>query len=228
MHRWIILSLALVSACVACHSPPDNAPPTPSREAAAAADIEAKTVALVNVNDLGEGHAYCSAVWVGNDAILTAAHCVEGVNIGQGVSYLTRGDLDANAGDEIQAARLAVLFALDEVNDLALLRAPLSPAHGVARVADQGPYMGERVQGIGHPFSLWYTYATGVVSALRKLDETWMVQTTTPTSPGNSGGGLFDEGGRLLGICHAQFSRGQNLNLYVHVQYVRAFLQAHT
>jgi S1-C subfamily serine protease len=57
------------------------------------------------------------------------------------------------------------------------------------------------------------------------MDLLW-VQAAVPISPGNSGGGLFDEDGNLIGIAHATFAspRAQMLNIFVHRDYIRAFL----
>ena len=58
------------------------------------------------------------------------------------------------------------------------------------------------------------TVTDGIVSAVRQsraegLQTTWAIQTNTPISPGNSGGGLFNERGELIGIVNAK-SSGQN------------------
>jgi hypothetical protein len=37
--------------------------------------------------------------------------------------------------------------------------------------------------------------------------------------------GLFDERGYLIGLGHGAFPRGQNLNLFVHAQYIDALLR---
>ena len=58
------------------------------------------------------------------------------------------------------------------------------------------------------------TVTDGIVSAVRQsraegYQSTWAIQTNTPISPGNSGGGLFNERGELIGIVNAK-SSGQN------------------
>jgi S1-C subfamily serine protease len=53
----------------------------------------------------------------------------------------------------------------------------------------------------------------------------WWIQATAPISPGNSGGGLFDAEGDLVGVCsRAAGGRAQALNFWVHVMYVQALL----
>lgn len=222
--KHLLALFALVLLSFGC-SRPSQTPHTN-----ASADVEQKTVALVQAED-NEARAFCSGVWVGEDEILTAAHCVSDQEIGDAIDYVTRGDLSANDGDELETLRIAKLDARDEDRDLALLRVKFAPAHPIPRVASTVT-VGQPTQTMGHPLGLWWSYSTGSVSALRFGTfilpiPAWWVQTTAPISPGNSGGGLFDADGNLLGICHGSATRGQNLNLYVHADYVRAFLAAH-
>ena len=62
----------------------------------------------------------------------------------------------------------------------------------------------EAVFAIGNPVGLGWSYGKGVVSAIRKQSHASgslrMIQTQTPLNPGNSGGGLYDEHGNLVGI----------------------------
>lgn len=71
---------------------------------------------------------------------------------------------------------------------------------------------GESVYAIGAPEGLELTFSQGVISALRETDGVHMVQTSAPTSPGSSGGGLFDAEGNLVGITTFQLQEGQSLN----------------
>ena len=126
--------------------------------------------------------------------------------------------------------RSAVLYARDTDHDLALLHALFTPPmHLTAKVTPEGPSPGDFAQSMGHPKGLMWSYSTGVVSAVRPLnvldrDLTW-VQSTTPISGGNSGGGLFNAQGYLIGLCHASVTSGQNLNFFIHPAYIRAFLK---
>jgi len=65
-------------------------------------------------------------------------------------------------------------------------------------------HIGEDVFAIGNPQNLSWTYTKGNVSSIRekKLGATTVeiIQTQTPINKGNSGGGLYDMDGRLIGI----------------------------
>jgi S1-C subfamily serine protease len=191
--------------------------------------LEHKTVALV---DPGASRPYCTGVWVAPDFILTANHCTRDKDFADTVTYATRADVQPGAeGEEIVGMKVGVLVARDEAHDLALVWDKGAPAHAVAGVAE--PMVGQRVETMGSPLGLWWSYSQGQISAIRfkafgEGDAMWWVQATAPISPGNSGGGLFDENGDLVGLCAATIRSGQNLNLFVHPRYIRAFIDNST
>jgi len=216
-----------------------QSPQSPSTEVSVGA-LTAKTVALVTDDLSGNTRAYCSGVWASEDAILTANHCTEDAFPGDAFYYVVpqdvaaafqRNECDAAcpALDEPQG-RKAILVARDEAHDLALLHVIGSaPVHGVAKVTPEGPYVGEFAQSMGHPKGLWWSYSSGVISSIRQLDVLgrnlkW-VQSTAPISGGNSGGGLYNAQGFLIGLCHATINSGQNLNFFIHPDYIRPFLR---
>ena len=84
---------------------------------------------------------------------------------------------------------------------------------------------GSFAQAMGHPMGLWFSYSSGDVAAVRTTTAglespiTW-IQATVPISPGNSGGGLFNAQGDLIGIAsRARTGRAQLLNLFVPIEY---------
>jgi serine protease Do len=61
----------------------------------------------------------------------------------------------------------------------------------------------------------------GLVSALRGPDgKDPIIQTTAPISQGSSGGGLFNEDGKLVGITTLQARSGQNLNFAIPAEWI--------
>jgi S1-C subfamily serine protease len=87
--------------------------------------------------------------------------------------------------------------------------------------------VGEAVLVIGNPLGLEHTLSTGVVSARRLYRDKRWVQITAPLSPGNSGGPVFDQKGSTIGVATAVVGPGfgQNLNLAVPIDQVRAMLK---
>ncbi|MGK2913726.1 MAG: trypsin-like peptidase domain-containing protein, partial [Porticoccaceae bacterium] len=88
--------------------------------------------------------------------------------------------------------------------------------------------VGQRVYAIGAPEGLELTLSEGIVSSLREVTGGRYIQTTAPISPGSSGGGLFDEDGRLLGLPTFYLAEGQQLNFAVPVEWVRELPGRHT
>jgi len=111
----------------------------------------------------------------------------------------------------------ATLVAGEVKADRCLLKTdgpPLVPITGVRAFKDL--VVGERVFAVGTPVGLDHTLTQGLISGLRNFDGRNLVQTDTPLSPGNSGGGLFDESGNLVGITTLASRAGiQNLNFAI-------------
>jgi hypothetical protein len=84
--------------------------------------------------------------------------------------------------------------------------------------------VGDRVVAIGAPLGLESTVSEGIVSALRNAGGTQIIQTTASISPGSSGGPLFDEYGKVIGLTTAQMRDGQNLNFVIAIRHVSDLL----
>jgi S1-C subfamily serine protease len=154
---------------------------------------------------LGQG----SAVVIGKNSVLTNCHVVlksRRILIGHdNVSYEAR------------------LQHADPLRDMCQLTVP-NLAAPVAELANSDQLaVGQRVYALGSPKGMELTLSDGLVSALRKdpNDKLMLIQTTAPISPGSSGGGLFDEEGRLIGLTTMQLKEGQNLNFAVPINWLR-------
>lgn len=66
--------------------------------------------------------------------------------------------------------------------------------------------VGEQVYAIGSPWSLEESLSEGLLSGLRPKGEYCYIQTTAQILPGSSGGGLFDQNGKLIGITSVNIS----------------------
>jgi serine protease Do len=159
----------------------------------------APSVARIQVMDVS-GHviALGSGVVIDKAVVLTNCHVAK-----RGVK------LTVKVGDAVMPATIQLA---DEEFDLCRLTVPglVAPAVAIGSVASLRT--GQRVYAIGAPAGLELTISEGIVSALRKVDEGTVIQTTAPISPGSSGGGLFDASGAMVGIVTFQHRFGQNLN----------------
>ncbi|NHQ60368.1 tetratricopeptide repeat protein [Chlorobium sp. BLA1] len=80
--------------------------------------------------------------------------------------------------------------------------------------------VGSKVYAIGAPQGLELTFSDGIISGLRTVDKGHYIQSTAPISLGSSGGGLFDENARLIGLPTYFFKQGQQLNFALPVEWV--------
>ena len=113
-----------------------------------------------------------------------------------------------------KAKYAAVLIAGNEAFDFCVLKVAglRADVATVGPLTEVGP--GQRVYSLGSPRGFELTFADGLVSALRTKPgiPLKVIQMTAPISPGSSGGGLFDQYGRLIGITTFYRAESQNLN----------------
>lgn len=81
--------------------------------------------------------------------------------------------------------------------------------------------IGEPVFAIGSPLQFANTITQGITSGKRTLNGVELLQFSAAISPGSSGGGLFDETGRLIGLTTFKVRGGENLNFAVSGEYLR-------
>jgi serine protease Do len=88
----------------------------------------------------------------------------------------------------------------DVQHDLCLVRIPGLPVRPAEVATSKGLHVGDKVFAVGFNGGRRLTYEEGEVSELYPLDGGMVIRTTAAFSQGASGGGLFDEQGRLVGI----------------------------
>jgi tetratricopeptide (TPR) repeat protein len=113
-----------------------------------------------------------------------------------------------------------VIKEQDTERDLCVLSVQDLRAPAVSFRSSETLRVGERVYAIGAPLGLELTLSEGLISSLRKTDDGVIIQTSAATSPGSSGGGLFDQDGYLVGITTFQKAKGQNLNFAVPAEWI--------
>lgn len=175
-----------------------------------------ETVALVKI-DGEDTHTYCTGVWVSEKQILTARHCVESTF----VFYKNFEDA---------TPRLGSVVDLEENDDLALIEAIGTnlPKHPYAPVSNEA-WSGEHVNIVGHTIGMTWSYVEGVVSATRNdiMTESLRLtlQISSPAWFGNSGGGAFDDEGRLVGICSFVSRKAPLMTFFTHPTAINSFLE---
>lgn len=113
----------------------------------------------------------------------------------------------------------ATLLGADEKTDLAVLRIETDAALPAVAWGDSDKTrVGDWVLAVGNPFGLGGTATVGIVSARGRdigagpYDD--FIQVDAPINSGNSGGPLFDQDGRVIGVNTAIFSpNGGNVGI---------------
>ncbi len=128
------------------------------------------------------------------------------------------------------------VLAADPDADLALLRVDLSvpkdgtpPKAEATVLADSDKIeVGEVAISIGNPLGLEHTLTTGIVSSRRTYMGKQWIQMSTPISPGNSGGPVFNADGEVIGVSTAVVGGflAQNLNLAVPINVLKAKIKS--
>lgn len=149
--------------------------------------------------------------------------------------------------DECSAIRLpatdtiASLVVRDETNDLALIKADIPDRAIVEFPITDELKQGQDIFVYGFPLDGYLpssgNITTGIISALAGLNNnSSLIQITAPVQPGNSGGPLFDEDGKVVGvvvgkadaikIARATGDIPQNVNFAIGLRTVKSFLDS--
>ena len=130
-----------------------------------------------------------------------------------GAAYLKVWDDDNN------------MFVVDKVvasdanKDIAILLFPEGKKYNsLEQNADEELKRGQPVVTIGSPKGFQNSVAFGNISAFPEENGIRYIQFTAPISHGSSGGCLFDDSGKVIGITTAGMEEGQNLNFAVPVK----------
>jgi S1-C subfamily serine protease len=117
------------------------------------------------------------------------------------------------------------VVGIDSQKDLALLKIDGASFPAVELGNSQDAAIGERVYAIGAPKGLELTMTDGIVSGRRDSPFGYqLIQTSAALSSGSSGGGLFDQSGRLIAVTTSKIDDGESLNFAIPVNYVRDML----
>lgn len=142
--------------------------------------------------------------------ILTCAHVVkevmdlneEGYNFGIAVGYSKNNKTNISVGMVIYRAEI---IKYDEDKDLALLKTSINDNElESAKIANQRPKKGDTIYSIGSPLGLVHTISKGILSNYRNGH---YISDNVITF-GNSGGGLYNDKGELIGVPNQVFVYG--------------------
>ena len=170
--------------------------------------------------------------------ILIETYDDEGHKRGLGSGFIVASDGTAITNYHVirGASRATVKFAdgtvgsiegvesYDQTRDLAVVQVSPAPKT-VLEIGDSDKMkVGDSVVAVGSPLGLQNTMSEGIVSGLRN----GVLQISAPISPGSSGGAVFDEYGKVIGVSAAQMVAGQNLNFAIPINWAKPYLNGQT
>jgi S1-C subfamily serine protease len=152
---------------------------------------------------------------------------------GSTIQFMTPEDANG-VFENPKRKRTAVVSASDYDHDLAMLVVndnDIPCGHSIITLANNNSVIGEEIYVMGHPAALNWSFAHGYMSAERKTflpagahKGPWY-QVDVAAWRGNSGGGVFNTNGELLGIA-SFLTPAPGHVMYVHLDSVRAFVQS--
>ena len=106
--------------------------------------------------------------------------------------------------------------------DIALLK--ISGTYDALKFGDSNKtQIGEKVIAIGNPLGLQFSVSEGIVSAVHRTGINELdiyIQTDAALNPGNSGGPLINNQGKVIGINNFKIGSGENLGFALESNYV--------
>lgn len=188
-----VVGFVVVLAATGPGGPAQAAPPGPLA-------LQAVVTVLVDGRPVGSGFVVSPEGY-----ILTVAHAVA-----------QPGRLSVRFATGHQAGAEAI--ALDDGADVALLRASVRFLPALSLGDSRNLKAGDRVWVAGAPLGLEQSVSSGYVAASRRVveDRTY-IQLDISLNPGNSGGPVLDEEGRVVGIAAARVGNAQGIGLAIPV-----------
>jgi tetratricopeptide (TPR) repeat protein len=152
------------------------------------------------------------------------------VSSGSGVVFDKEGSVVTNFHVIERAVKLIVIYDskeypatvkyADRIRDICALSVPGLNASPASLGETATIEVGSRVYAIGYPMALGLTFSDGMVSCLKETSGGHYIQFTAPIAPGSSGGGLYDEQAKLIGIPTYFVAQGQLLNFALPIEWL--------
>jgi serine protease Do len=217
--RTVRLHRAVREAMAEAQAPSGVVVPSTPEPAAAPTAAPPATVAPLSARDLAKQSLPATV----------SLHCSDSMGSGFFVEpelVLTNAHVLCPVGERIQAVlsdgqRLTgETVRSNQAVDLALVRLPGARGKPLP-LGDVGDLaLGDRIMMIGSPMGLEFTVHEGLVSHLgRVVNGVAFIQLDAKVNPGNSGGPIIDEQGRVVGVITLKQAQAEGIGLAVPINY---------
>lgn len=170
---------------------------------------------LYDANGVDNGTGSGFAVF-DKGVIVTNHHCIDGVF-----------SIQAECADHSMFPIDSVI-AYDKEKDIAILRAPESVLVPLKIGDSMSIKRGEETVAIGSPIGLQQMVSTGVFSNYLNMDTYFRILSTASISHGSSGGALFNNQGKVIGITSGGYEAGNNLYYSIPIKYAEELYNSRT
>lgn len=191
----------------------------------------------------------CSGTVISEKLVLTAEHCVstsyttykekqynddgtwKEVKKYRKVPLIVTKNIQDDRGVVGSMAAIATIKKKDDNHDLALVELKINPGWSHANVSEDRIWVGDEITIVGNPSGLEGTVTKGIVSAVKRdLSEfgapnTKFTQISGGIYAGNSGGGVFNTKGDLVGVAVRGHRVATHLGFAVDLDIIREFLK---
>ncbi len=172
------------------------------------------TVLLVMEDANGKVIGVGSGFFVRTNQIATNFHVIEGAERG----------IAKRVGHETEY-KITSFNVNDEIHDLAILQVSDADVQPLPLGDSDAVVIGDTCYVAGNPKGfLEGTFSHGLISAIRELQSSKLLQLTAPVSPGSSGGPVLNNKGEVVGVSVITVTGGQNLNFAVPSNYLNTII----
>jgi hypothetical protein len=193
--------------------------------------LYSRAVAKIHIYQMGIPVSFGTGFFIdGEGTMITNAHVFE-----DSLTSGNRARFEFQDGTVIKKHLIGACG--DERNiDLCVIKLPIKPKRWIP-LTDLKTVIGQKIYTLGHPRGYDFSISDGLISASRKLKSLGVaneklegieqIQISAPISPGNSGGPVFNEYAKLVGISTwVRTDKGsQNLNFAIKASEVIKFVK---
>lgn len=203
IHKYILILLMLIITTKI-----SNAEMTTSQ---IAEEYSPSVVTIVALDENDQPLALGSGFFInGNGDIATNHHVLEGC---------FKAIIKTRKGDK---GNVVEILKDDPELDLVIASTSLKDTKPIPFGDSDTITVGEDIIAIGNPAGLEGTISKGIISGIRKVDDSKFIQITASISPGSSGGPVFNLSGKVIGIATAYLDYGQSLNFAMPINYLNS------